>query len=215
VDAEIKAVVFDLGRVLVDFDHWIAAQKISVLTQKTPKQIFDLFFDSPLIQSFEEGKISPEDFFSAVSRLLGLKIGFNEFLPIWNQIFSRSADNQAVYALGKSLKSRRRIALLSNINILHFNYLKENFPIFDIFHDIFASYEMGCIKPNPEIYRKVIAILGVRPEEIFYVDDRPELIDHANALGIRGFVFKGAEQLKADLALCGINGAEDSDNNYL
>ena len=204
MDTEIKVIVFDLGRVMVDFDHRIAAQKISAFTQKTPQQIFDLFFDSPLIQSFEEGKISPDDFFCNVSRMLGLNLGFEEFLPIWNQIFFLSAQNKAVYALGKSLKKRHRIALLSNINVLHFNYLKGNFSVFDIFHDIFASCEMGCIKPNPEIYHKVISALGVMPEEVFYVDDRPELIEQANALGIRGFVFKGVGQLECDLASCGV-----------
>ena len=208
--AEIKVIVFDLGRVLVDFDHRIAAQKISGFSRKTPEQIFDLFFNSLLTQSFEEGKISPEDFFASVSRILGLNMGFEEFLPIWNGIFFLSADNKAVYVLAKSLKRRHRIALLSNINVLHFNYLKENFSVFDIFRDIFASCEMGCIKPNPEIYRKVISVLGVMPEEVFYVDDRLELIDQANELGIRGFVFKGAKQLKDDLASCGVKCDEDS-----
>jgi FMN phosphatase YigB (HAD superfamily) len=205
VDREIKVVIFDLGRVLVDFDHRIAARKVAALTSRTPQQIFDLFFNSQLIQSFEEGNISPDDFFARVSQMLGLKIGFEEFLPIWNQIFLLTPENKAVYELGKKLKSRYRIALLSNINILHFNYLKEEFPVFDIFHDIFLSCEMGCIKPDPRIYRKVIAAVGVLPEEIFYTDDRQELIDQANALGMRAFVFRETAQLKADLASCGIN----------
>jgi HAD superfamily hydrolase (TIGR01509 family) len=64
---------------------------------------------------------------------------------------------------------------------------------------------MGFIKPEPEIYRRVISSLGVLPEEIFYVDDRTELIVEASKLGIRGFVFKGATQLKIDLDSCGIN----------
>ena len=204
MDTEIKTVVFDLGRVLVDFDHRIAARKISVLSRKPAQEIFELFFNSPLIQNFEEGKISPEEFFASVSQMLGISISFNEFLPIWNQIFFLSEENKAVYALGQALKNRYRLALLSNINTLHFNYLKENFPVFDIFHDIFASCEMGWIKPNPEIYRQVISRLKVKPGEIFYVDDRQELIEPANAMGLRGFIFKGAKQLKQDLVCCGI-----------
>ncbi len=203
--AEIKVILFDLGRVLVDFDHRISARKISALAGKTPEQVFELFFDSALTQDFERGKISPTDFFDGVCRILGLKISFEEFLPIWNQIFFLSEDNKAVYALGKDLKKSYRTALLSNVNVLHLDYLKKNFPVFDIFHDIFASYEMGFIKPNPAIYLKAIAALEVAPEEIFYVDDRPELIKQANELAIRGFIFKGAEQFKLDLASCGVN----------
>ena len=210
MDKQVKVIIFDLGRVLVDFDHRLAAKKISELTGKTSQHIFDLFFDSPLIQSFEQGKISPEDFFAQVSRMLGLRISFEQFLPIWNQIFFFSEENKSVYALGKSLKNSYRLALLSNINVLHFDYLKLSFPVFDIFQDIFASYQMGYIKPEPEIYSKAISSLGVLPEEIFYVDDRPELIDQAIKLGIRGFVFKGAGQLKIDLASCGITCDEKS-----
>ena len=202
---QIKVIVFDLGRVLIDFDHQIAAKKIAALTRKDPQQIFDLFFDSRLIQSFERGKISPDDFFARVSRLLGLQLSFEQFLSIWNQIFFLSEENKSVYALGKSLKKNLRLALLSNINVLHLDYLKLNFPVFDIFNDIFASCEMGFIKPEPEIYRRVISYLEVLPEEIFYVDDRPELIEASLKLGLRGFVFKGADQLKIDLISCGVN----------
>jgi putative hydrolase of the HAD superfamily len=205
VNNQIKVIVFDLGRVLIDFDHQIAAKKIAALTRKDPQQIFDLFFDSRLIQSFERGKISPDDFFARVSRLLGLQLSFEQFLSIWNQIFFLSEENKSVYALGKSLKKNLRLALLSNINVLHLDYLKLNFPVFDIFNDIFASCEMGFIKPEPEIYRRVISYLEVLPEEIFYVDDRPELIEASLKLGLRGFVFKGADQLKIDLISCGVN----------
>jgi len=210
VDKEIKVIVFDLGRVMVDFDHYIAARKLASAAGKSPQEIFDLFFDSPLIQSFEEGKIQPGEFFRLVGQALGLKISFEEFLPVWNQIFIFSEENKAVHDLGRILKKRYRVALLSNINALHLDYLKRNFPVFDIFHDIFASCEMGCIKPDPEIYRRVISSLGVLPEEIFYTDDRPELIEQANKLGMRGFVFKGSGKLKADLASCGVRSDENS-----
>lgn len=207
---DIKVVVFDLGRVLVDFDHRIAAQKISEFSSRDPQQIYDLFFDSPITRNFEEGKISPEEFFREISRELGLNLDFDKFRSIWNQIFFLSEENRSVYALGKELKRKHRLALLSNVNILHFNYLKDNFPVFDIFHHIFASCEMGCMKPSPEIYHKVVSSLAVKSGEIFYVDDRPELIESACRLGIRGFVFKGTKQLKADLRSCGIELDEKS-----
>lgn len=204
MDTEIKAIVFDLGRVLVDFDHRIAAEKIAKFSPNTTQQIYDLFFDSTLTRSFEEGKVSSDEFFCRVVRALGIKISFIRFLSIWNRIFFLSRENKAVYALAKRLKIKYQIALLSNISAPHFAYLKKNFPIFDVFHRIFASCEMGCMKPNPVIYRKVIFALGVKSEEIFYTDDRPELVETARRLGIRGFVFKGLKQLKADLDYCGV-----------
>jgi len=204
VDDKIKAVIFDLGRVLIDFDHWQAAKKLTVLTNKTPQELYNLFFDSHLVQSFEAGKISPQNFFDEVKEQLNLRIGFEEFIPMWNQIFFLTEENRQTCRLAKQLRRRYTVALLSNVNTLHFDYIKKNFPIFDGFNHIFASCELGFIKPHPMIYQKVLDKLGIEPGEAFYVDDRAELVTEAKKLGIRAFVFKGVEQLKNDLAYCGV-----------
>ena len=200
----ITAVVFDLGKVVLDFDHAIAARAISRLIDKTPEEIYGLFFDSRLIQSFEEGKLSPEDFFKEVRRILSLPIGFDEFLPIWNGIFFLTDQNKQVHAVVRKLQGRYRTALLSNVNRLHFEYVHASFPVFDAFDVLLLSYKLGCVKPSPEIYQRALSIIGTDPHETFYVDDRPELIAQAQAMGLRAFVYRGIEQLKIDLASCGI-----------
>jgi FMN phosphatase YigB (HAD superfamily) len=196
-----------LGNVLVDFDHRIAANRISKFSNKNPQEIFNIFFDSELTGLFEEGKIQPKEFFLKVKEILNLKLGYNEFLPIWNEIFFLSEKNLAVYNLAKILKSHYKLALLSNINVLHFEYLKKNFShFFDAFHNIITSYEVGFRKPHPLIYKKVLDMLKVSsPPKVFYTDDRPELVEKAQELGIRSFVFKDVAGLKQDLESVGIN----------
>jgi len=201
----IKAVIFDLGNVLIDFDHMIAAKRISKFTDKTPQEIFNLFFDSELTALFEECKITALNFFSEVKKILNSKLDYAEFLPIWNEIFFLSERNQAVYNLAKILRNHYKIALLSNINILHFDYLKKNFSVFDAFHNIITSFESGIRKPDPLIYRKTLDLLETAPQNAFYSDDRAEFIEKACSLGIRGFVFRGAEQLNKDLLSNSIN----------
>jgi putative hydrolase of the HAD superfamily len=202
---EIKAIIFDLGNVVVDFDHRIAARRISKFTPKTPEEIFNLFFDSELTALFEEGRISPQDFFSGVKEILNLGLSYEEFLPIWNEIFFLSDKNHAVYGLAKTLKKKYKISMLSNVNILHFEYLKRNFNVFDAFTHIITSYEAGVKKPDPLIYKKTLEAMEVLPSEAFYTDDRSELVQSAKELGIRGFVFKGVEQLRADLCGAGVD----------
>ncbi len=201
----IEAIIFDLGNVLVDFDHMIAAKRISIFTDKTPQEIFNLFFDSELTALFEEGKINPLKFFSELKRILNLKLDYASFLPIWNEIFFLTEKNQQVYNLAKILKNRYKIAVLSNINILHFDYLKENFSVFDIFQNIITSFEAGARKPDPLIYKKALDSLQVTPQNTFYTDDRAELVEKACGLGIRGFTFKAPEQLKQELLAGGVN----------
>ena len=200
----IRAVIFDLGKVVLDFDHAIAAKKISRLTDKSPEEIYSLFFDSRLIQVFEEGKISPEDFFSEIKRMLSLPLGFPEFMAIWNEIFFQTEQNRQVYRLARALKGRYTTALLSNVNRLHFEYVYASFDVFDAFDFLLLSYKLGCVKPSPEIYHRALSIIGTAPEATFYVDDRPELIMQAHKLGFRAFVYQGIEQLTKDLASCGI-----------
>ena len=200
----IKAIIFDLGNVLVNFDHRIAVRKISPLCAKTEEEIFNFFFDSPLTGLFEEGKIKPDEFFSEVKKALKLNIDYAAFLPVWNEIFILTDSNRSVYSLAKALSKNYRLALLSNINTLHFVYLKDRFPVFDPFHDLLLSFEMKLKKPDARIYKKALATLAVQPQETFYTDDRPELIESARALGMQGFVFRGVEQLKTDLLNAGV-----------
>jgi len=203
--SRIKAVIFDLGKVLIDFDHRIAARRISAFCAMSAEEIYELFFDSRLTALFEEGKILPRDFFNQIKKLLDLKLDYDGFLPIWNEIFFLSPGNRSVYKIGKALRKNYAVALLSNVNILHFNYLKEKFPIFDIFHNITASCAVGFKKPDPRIYKKLLNDLKVTPQDSFYTDDRPELIQEANKLGMRSFIFENIDKLKKDLLSCGVS----------
>jgi putative hydrolase of the HAD superfamily len=200
----VKAIIFDLGNVLIDFDHIIAAKRISRFCKKSPEEIFELFFDSELTSLFEEGKISAKDFFLKVKEVLNLKIEYDEFVPIWNDIFFLTEKNKAACALAGELKKYYKLIVLSNINILHFEYIKKTFPILNTFR-IITSYELGFRKPQNQIYQKVLEILNTPAYECFYTDDRTELVESAKKLGIQAFVFKDIEQLKKDLLYTGIN----------
>jgi putative hydrolase of the HAD superfamily len=201
----IKAIIFDLGNVLVDFDHYIAVSRVSRFTDKSPNQIFEIFFDSKLITLFEEGRIAPQDFFSKVKEMLKLKLDYETFLPIWNEIFFLTPKNEQVYNLAQRLKEHYPLALVSNINALHLDYIKKKFRVFEPFQSIIASCEVRISKPDPLIYQKTLEALGSLPQNTFYADDRQELVEGAVRLGIKGFVFKGIEQLHKDLVATGIN----------
>lgn len=202
---KIKAVIFDLGNVLIDFDHTLVAKKVSLLSQKPAQEIFNLFFDSELTNLFETGKIRPADFYLQVKELLNLKIAYRQFVLLWNDIFFLTPKNYAVYYLAKKLKNRYATLLLSNINVLHFDYLKKNFPVFDAFHKLFTSFKLGLRKPDPRIYQKTLEILSLRPQEVFYTDDRPELVASATLLGLPSVVFKSIAGLEKDLQNSGID----------
>jgi len=208
VSGGIKAVIFDLGNVLIDFDHRMAAKSISIFTDKTSEEVFNLFFDSKLTGLFEEGKMSPPQFFEQVRKMLGLEISYHQFVPIWNEIFFLSERNLGVYQLACSLRSSYKFAVLSNINILHLEYIKRTFPFLNTFPMI-ASCELGLRKPHVEIYQKALQILDSVAGNVFYADDRAELVASASKLGMHSFIFKDVEGLRKDLITTGINLRKD------
>lgn len=202
--SQIKVVLFDLGRVLVDFDHKRAAERIACFCHKSTQEIYNLFFESEETISFEAGKISPENFYLQVKEALNLKLSYESFIPIWNDIFYLSPKNRSIFKLVNTLRGPYKTALLSNINTLHYEYIKKNFPVFGVFDEIFLSFKLGLIKPDKEIYNSVIRKLKVSPQEIFYTDDRADLVESAKTLGLRGFVFTSFEGLIKDIQDAGI-----------
>lgn len=199
-EVRIKVILFDLGNVLVDLDLRPAVERISSFCSKGPDEILKFFFDSGATNSFEKGELSAEGFYKQAKDILDLKLGYESFVPIWNEVFFFSSKNRAVYHIANRLKKNYRISLLSNTNILHYRYIKDNFPIFNVFEKLFLSFEIGAVKPDKVIYQKAIKALGVLPENIFYTDDRPELVNSASGLGIKSFVFTSVEQLIKDLS---------------
>jgi putative hydrolase of the HAD superfamily len=191
-----KLVIVDLGNVLINFNHWVAANKFVRASDRSLNDIYNMLFDSPFTKSFEEGKVTSEEFFLAIKNELSLKMDYSAFLPVWNEIFYLTSDNIEVYQLVHTLKKKYKVIVLSNINQLHFEYLKENFRIFDPFDKIVLSYEVGVRKPDPKIYQYALELFSVRPEEAFYIDDRLDLVEQAERLSIPATQFKSFQGLR-------------------
>jgi glucose-1-phosphatase len=201
---EIEAIMFDLGKVLLDFDHRKAAQRIARVSAKPARDAYRLFFDSALTARFESGQISPRDFFLKVKAALGVTLTYRDFVPLWNDIFFFTPENKRVLRAAFTLRKRYKVVLVSNINVLHLNYVKKTFPVLSAFDRVVASCHAGVIKPHRGIYEKALARIGARAESTFYTDDRKELVESACAMGLRGYVFRGFAKLRRDLSRAGV-----------
>ncbi|OGP75809.1 MAG: hypothetical protein A2V86_08320 [Deltaproteobacteria bacterium RBG_16_49_23] len=198
----IEVILFDLGNVILPFSHFQIAEKLSRHTPKKefqdPQKIFSCLFDfeNGMINDFDVGRVSPQDFFRSLKELLGLPISFKDFLPIWNDIF---VEDEEVSEIIRSLKGRWRLGLLSNTDVLHFNYILSRFPIIHIFDQWILSFKVGVKKPAVEIFRKAIEWASVEPQKILFIDDIKNYVDVAISLGMQGIHFISAPQLKDKL----------------
>ncbi|MEW5758807.1 MAG: HAD family phosphatase [Candidatus Omnitrophota bacterium] len=202
----VKGFIFDLGNVLINFDHNIAVSRIAPLIKNMDSEyIYNLFFDSDLTRSFEEGKIMPFEFYMEVKKRLNCEISYDEFVKIWNEIFYFSEENALILSLAQELNKKFPILVLSNINKLHYDYLKEKYYfIFDFTYKI-LSFEMNMVKPHPSIYKRALAFLGTKPDETIYIDDRKDLIEAAGKLGLYAVQFKNTKDIFDRINILGID----------
>ena len=187
------SILCDLGNVLVNFDHRIAVKKILHCTKKNEQDIYQLFFDSGITKDYEEGRISSADFFKRVKDSLELDMDYGAFLPAWNDIFFETPLNKKIQNFLKKIKTKYKIAMISNINETHYEFLKQKMPIFAEFDRLILSYEVGFRKPAPEIYNAALESLCTSASRAFYIDDRADLIEAASRFGIKGIAFDGEE----------------------
>jgi putative hydrolase of the HAD superfamily len=170
----IKVVVFDLGKVLVDFDYSIAARKIIARGKVTLAQIAQVLGQSPLLLHYEAGGLTNEEFYKEISTLTGFDGCFEEFADCFGDIFS---PIEPMIALHASLRqSGLPTFIFSNTNDLAIRVIRRNFPFFANFDGYVLSYQHGFLKPDPKLYEVVERQCGRRGSEILYLDDRPENI---------------------------------------
>jgi putative hydrolase of the HAD superfamily len=193
-----KTIVFDLGNTLIRFDHNISARKIANLFNLDSRKIYDAFFDSEITRAFEKGLLSPKSFYGKASALLGIKLPYEDFVPIWNDIFWEDED---VCDLARELKKNYKLFLLSNVNRLHFEHIEKKFEIIKIFDELILSFVVGATKPERQIYEDVIRRAGGDKGSILYIDDREDLIKEATALGIDSIRFESAGKLRDLLSI--------------
>lgn len=195
----IKLFVFDLGNVILPFEHHQIADKLyetSVVKDRwTPGDIFRFLFDleKGLVNDYETGRMSTNEFFQKLKQKYRLEMELEEFKEIWNDIFNEDPEVSRIILY---LKDRGYpIFLLSNTNELHFSYIMERFPIIHHFDEWILSFEVGIKKPHRGIYDMIFEKRAIERHEVFYIDDVPEYVRAAAGYGIPGIVFREASDI--------------------
>ena len=196
-----RAMIFDLGKVLVQFDFRRGYQALEGICPYRADEIPKRIAGTGLVNRFETGLIEPPDFFEQLSRVLDLRLDYGAFCEIWSGIFT---DTLVPENMLEGLARRYRLLLLSNTNAIHFEMVRERYGLLRHFHDLILSYEVKAMKPQAEIFQVAVERAGCRPEECFYTDDIPAFTEAARRLGIDAVTFESAGQLARELQSRGI-----------
>ncbi len=197
----IKAVLFDLGGVLVDFAGVGPLLKLSEGTL-TEEDAWKFWWNSEVVRSFEKGKITPEVFAKGLISELNLNIEPGAFLEEF--ISWEKGPYQGSVQLLNQLKPNYFLACLTNNNIAHWNTLLSKGHIDKKFHKCYVSFQIGLLKPDPAFYEYALNDMGFPVQDILFLDDNKENVKAGLELGLHAFHVKGLAEVKAVLRENGI-----------
>lgn len=198
----IEVVVFDLGGVLVDWN---------------PRYLYrQLFNDDDAMERFLAEVCSPEwnekqdagrPWSEALTELTARypdqAAMITAFRQRWPEMIG--GDMPETVELLKELKERgMRLYALTNWSHETFSLTRSRFAFLDWFEGIVVSGEERLIKPDPEIFHRLLTRYHIAPSRAVYIDDSPRNVSAAARVGIHALQFIDAHQLRKDLIALGL-----------
>jgi FMN phosphatase YigB (HAD superfamily) len=193
----IQAVIFDLGRVLVDINvRRLQGFFVEQIGSADAEQMLNHIMANPMMAQFNTGQIEPRPFYQNLCAGYGLTLSFEEFTFRWCDIFSPMDGMEDIVA---ALSQKFKLGLLSNTDPLHWGHVKSHYPMMRYFPRPTLSFEVGVTKPHPAIYAEAVKHAGVKPAECFFVDDLADNVDGAAVAGMTAIRFEGVEHFRNEL----------------
>ena len=192
-----KTLIFDLGNVLISFSHEKMYAQLARLCEMPTAAIKELFQESRVGMQYERGLVSSAEIHSLLQETSGKDLSYTEVLEAGSDIFTPRPD---MVDLIKTLKKQGyHLLLLSNTNEAHYQFIDKQFGLFDLFHHLILSFEIGAVKPERAIFEEVLKHGHCPPHACYYTDDIPEYVQAAEKWGIKGHVFQSPALLLEDL----------------
>ena len=197
----IKAIVFDLGGVVLDLDFSNFYNRIitqSPLNKPQTPIMLEFFRQSDI---YHQGNMSDKEFYQLACDLLQIvMLNQSEFFNAFNSIIS--GFNPDVVEIIRQIRDNGRYKLLalSNVNASHWDYIqKKKWEFIDYFDELILSHEIHLIKPDPKVFNYTIQKVGCKPNQIVFIDDGLNNVRSARELGIIGIKYTNKDELIEEL----------------
>jgi len=209
MSAEIKFIFFDMGKVLLEFDHQRLIDQVATLAKISSKEMEQILFHPPhdLENRFERGELNPIQFHKSLCEVADCEVEIGDLMHAVADIFW--LNTPIVHVLAQLRGINFPMAILSNTCQAHWDFAKIRFAaIGQLFDDRVLSYEEKSMKPDAKIYQSAIKLAKQAIEcdtnEIFFVDDKQENVDAARAAGMQAELFVSVRCLSDQLRRGGV-----------
>ena len=196
-------VIFDMDDVLVRYDPDARREAIGRLAGLDGAEVARRIWDSGIEDAADAGALSADAYLDAVSEALGAPFRREDWLR--TRALAMQPDRDAI-ALADAVRARTRIALLTNNGFI----MREHFDVLvPMLRPLFGSAmhtaaEFGTKKPDPGVYRRLLALHGIDPGTAMMIDDKAANVAGARAAGLAGHQFVGAATLQAHFREIGL-----------
>ncbi len=198
----VNAVIFDIGNVLVEWDP----RRLYSQLIKDPDEL-EWFLDKVVPLSWHTDHDRGRPFAESIAERQRLWPAYHDLIALFYERWEETIGPPiaGTVEILEALDDKGiAVFALTNYSAETFPAFRRRFPFAKRFRDIVVSGEEGMVKPDPRLYDLAIRRFGIKPEATVFIDDRLDNIKAANAKGLRGGHFIGAEDLKADLLRLGL-----------
>jgi HAD superfamily hydrolase (TIGR01509 family) len=196
----VDAVVFDLGGVLADVAG--VARMRALASVDSDEEVWQRWLTCEWVRRFERGSCSPDDFAAGVVAEWELAIAPEEFLTEFRGWLVGPLPGATELVV--EVRRHVPVALLSNTNGVHWKAGADRWPLLREFDQTFLSFELGLVKPDPEVFEHVVTRLGRPRDRLLFLDDNDLNVDAARAVGLQAQRVRGVDEARAALTAIGL-----------
>jgi len=190
--------LFDLGNTLIKLAYERVLENICANASVRRDQLINVLEGAGGYRDMERGAVTFLEFYRYVCEAAGYRGSIQELRRIWSDFFDGTMPGME--ELLARARERYRVAFLSNSNEVHAEIIPRRFAaLFQKDDRFILSYRFRVAKPDPEIFRRALEVLGALPHHVVFVDDLIENVMEARTLGMRAFQFVDADSLARQL----------------
>lgn len=201
---EPRFIYFDMGNVLLYFDHHRAARQMGAVAGISEDVVWQTVFAGELHNTYESGGFTTAQFCEEFCHATQTHPDFNALMHAAADIFT--LNTRIVPIVCHLHAAGYPLGLLSNTNESHWRFVSQGrYALIQSFFQVEAlSFQLGAMKPDPRIYAEAARLARTDPAAIFFMDDRPENVDAARSAGFDAVLFHDTQRLAADLRARGV-----------
>lgn len=192
MDKKDKAIIFDVGGVLLNYDRDYLLNNISIdCASSVPAETV-----AALIAGLElsKGVNTPKTLYDELKYNHGLTISFEDLVMYWNGCLS---SRVWVPGLLSDLSTRATLVILSDTNAMHWDHITDNILDLSLFNHVFVSHRSGMMKDSRAIFDHVIEEINFEPAQLLFIDDTLSNTTHSIDSGMAAHHFQNRQGMLA------------------